>query len=278
MTTAWQAFLSGDANDLAVRRAQMAGTDLEAIDVAELPPAERVVVDEPVTAIVLAGGEGQRLRPLTDKVPKPLLQVGRATILERVLEALHASGIDDVFLAVNYKAEMIEDRVGDGSAYGVRVRYLRERTPLHTAGPLSLLPVRPPGPILVTNADQVTALDFMRMVEWHRAERAAITVASIEHLTQVPYGVLEVDGTRFLGIREKPVLTTRCNAGIYVLEPSVVDLVPANTHFGMDRLLAAALEAGMPISVFPVLETWIDIGTPEELEKALLWFATGEEV
>ena len=278
MTTAAEAFRAGTANDLAVRRAAMAGIDLDAIDVGDLPPATAPEITEPVTALVLAGGEGQRLRPLTDKVPKPLLQVGRSTILGRVLEALHDSGIDDVFLAVNYKAEMIEDRVGDGSAYGVRVRYLRERTPLYTAGPLSLLPERPVGPILVTNADQVTALDFMRMVEWHRAEGAAITVASFEFTTQVPYGVLDIEGTRFRGMSEKPVLRNRCNAGFYVLEPSVVDLVPSHTYFGMDALLTAALDAGLPVSVFPLLETWIDIGTPEELEKALLLFATGDEV
>jgi NDP-sugar pyrophosphorylase family protein len=278
VTTAAEAFRAGSGNDLAIRRAAMAGLDLDTLDVTELPPVTVPVIAEPVTAMVLAGGEGQRLRPLTDKVPKPLLQLGRTTIIERVLEALHESGIDDVFLAVNYKAEMIEERIGDGSAYDLRVRYLHERMPLHTAGPLSLLPERPAGPILVTNADQVTALDFMRMVEWHRAEEAAITVASFEHTTQVPYGVLEVEGTRFRGISEKPELRTRCNAGIYVLEPSVVDLVPPNAHFGMDRLLAAALEVGLPVSVFPLLETWIDIGTPEELEKALLWFATGEEV
>jgi NDP-sugar pyrophosphorylase family protein len=278
VTTIRQAFDAGAASDLAVRRAAMAGVDLDTADVATLGDEVAAPVTEPVTAVVLAGGEGQRLRPLTDRVPKPLLQVGRTTILERVLERLRDSGVTDIWLAVNYKADMIEERVGDGAALGVKVRYLHEHTPLHTAGPLSLLPERPAGPVIVTNADQVTSLDFMRMVEWHRAERATLTVGSMEHTVQVPYGVLEVDGTRFLGIAEKPELRTRCNAGIYVLEPSVIDLVPPGTHYGMDRLLAATVDAGLPVSVFPILEQWIDIGTPEELEKALLWFATGEEL
>jgi NDP-sugar pyrophosphorylase family protein len=285
--TAWDAFVSlsgaarrSDVTDLALRRAAMAGMVLADVEVTDIPDPGATAPGRAtgVTAVVLAGGKGQRLRPLTDKVPKPLLTVGRTTILERVLETLRSSGITDVWLAVNYKAEMIEDRVGDGNAYDLKVQYLRERKPLHTAGPLSLLPERPTGPILVTNADQVTALNFARMVDWHCAEGAAITVGSFEHSTQVPYGVLEVDGTRFLGIAEKPVLRSRCNAGIYVLDPSVIDLVPPDTHFGMDRLLAAAVAADLPVSVFPILETWIDIGTPEELEKALLWFATGEEV
>jgi NDP-sugar pyrophosphorylase family protein len=278
MTTIREAFDAGAASDLAVRRAAMAGVDLEEADVTALGDEVATAVTEPVTAVVLAGGEGQRLRPLTDRVPKPLLQVGRTTILERVLERLRDSGVTDIWLAVNYKADMIEERVGDGSAYGVKVRYLHEHTPLHTAGPLSLLPERPTGPVIVTNADQVTSLDFMRMVEWHRAEGAALTVGSMEHTVQVPYGVLEVDGSRFVGIAEKPELRTRCNAGIYVLESAVIDLVPPDTHFGMDRLLAATVDAGLPVSVFPILEQWIDIGTPEELEKALLWFATGEEL
>jgi NDP-sugar pyrophosphorylase family protein len=277
MTTIRDAFAARTVPDLAVRRAAMDGVDLDAVDAITLGDDAAPAVTDPVTAVVLAGGEGQRLRPLTDKVPKPLLQVGRTSILERVLERLHRSGITDVWLAVNYMADMIEDRVGDGSAYGVDVRYLREHTPLHTAGPLSLLPERPVGPVVVTNADQVSALDFMRMVEWHRAEGAALTVGSIEYTVQVPYGVLDVDGRRFVGMAEKPELRTRCNAGIYVLEPSVIDLVPPNTHFGMDRLLAATTAAGHAVSVFPILEQWIDIGTPEELENALLWFATGEE-
>lgn len=284
MTTAWDAFLALDGEqgtevtDLALRRAVMADVDLTTASVEDIPRAVPPASGVTVTAVVLAGGQGQRLRPLTDKVPKPLLTVGRTTILERVLETLRSSGISDVWMAVNYKAEMIEDRIGDGHSYGLNVQYLRERTPLHTAGPLSLLPERPTGPIVVTNADQVTALNFARMVDWHRAEGAAITVGSFEHTTQVPYGVLDVDGSRFLGIAEKPELRSRCNAGIYVLEPSVVDLVPRNTYFGMDRLLAEAVASDLLVSVFPILETWIDIGTQEELEKALMWFATGEEV
>lgn len=284
MTTAWDAFLALDGEqgtevtDLALRRAVMADVDLTTASVEDIPRAVPPASGVTVTAVVLAGGQGQRLRPLTDKVPKPLLTVGRTTILERVLETLRSSGISDVWMAVNYKAEMIEDRIGDGSAYGVNVQYLRERTPLYTAGPLSLLPERPTGPIVVTNADQVTALNFARMVDWHRAEGVAITVGSFEHRTQVPYGVLDVDGSRFRGIAEKPELRSRCNAGIYVLEPSVIDLVPPNTYFGMDGLLAAAVASDLLVSVFPILETWIDIGTPEELEKALMWFATGEEV
>lgn len=248
---------------------QLAGLR-HAIDVGAGPP--------PVTAVVLAGGRGQRLRPLTDKVPKPLLTVGRTTIVERLLEGLAAAGVADVYLAVNYMAEAFEQRLGDGARHGVHLRYLRERKELHTAGPLTLLPDGVPGPILVMNADQVTALHFARLVDFHRQQGAAITVGTFEHAVQVPYGVMRLDGPSVRGIDEKPVVRHLCNAGLYVLEPDVVELVPRNTFFGMPNLVEAALADGRSVAAFPILEKFIDIGTLEELEAALVLFATGEEV
>ena len=232
----------------------------------------------PVTAVILAGGRGQRLRPLTDKVPKPLLTVGRTTIVERLLEGLSAAGVADVYLSVNYKAEVFEERLGDGERYGVQLRYLRERTELNTAGPLSLLPERPCGPILVMNADQVTALHFARLVDYHRQQAATITVGTFDYAVQVPYGVLHLEGDRITGIEEKPTLHRSCNAGIYVLEPEVIGLVPPETFFGMPSLVELELARGGKVVSFPILEKFIDIGTLEELEAALVLFATGEEV
>lgn len=231
-----------------------------------------------VTAVILAGGRGQRLRPLTDKVPKPLLTVGRTTILERLLEQLWSAGVSDIALAVNYKAELFEERLGDGEGYGVSLTYLKERKEMGTAGALSMLPEPPTGPILVTMADQVTALPFARLVDFHNQEGAAITVAAFEHEIAVPYGVLRLDGRHVRGIDEKPTLRRRCNAGIFVLDPKVLPLVPHDEMFGMPSLVEAALGAGMAVSAFPILERWIDVGTPEALEAALMSFATGEEV
>ena len=232
----------------------------------------------PVTAVILAGGRGQRLRPLTDKVPKPLLTVGRTTIVERLLEGLRTAGVVDVYLSVNYKAEAFEERLGDGAAHGVRLRYLREHVELNTAGPLSLLPERPSGTLLVMNADQVTAMHFARLVDYHRQQGAAITVGTFDYAVQVPYGVLELRGSRVGGIVEKPTLHRSCNAGIYALDPEVVDLVPPDTFFGMPSLVEAVLARGDAVEAFPILEKFIDIGTLEELEAALVLFATGEEV
>jgi dTDP-glucose pyrophosphorylase len=235
-------------------------------------------VRAPVTAVILAGGRGQRLRPLTDRVPKPLLTVGRTTIIERLLEGLRVAGVTEVWLAVNYKAEVFEQRLGAGEGHGVHLRYLREHKELNTAGPLSLLPEQPSGPVLVMNADQVTAVHFARLVDFHRQQGAAITVGTFDHAVQIPYGVLRLDGGSVVGIDEKPVLRQPCNAGIYVLEPDVVALVPPDTFFGMPALVEAVLAEGRPVAAFPILEKFIDIGTLEELEAALVLFATGEEV
>lgn len=233
---------------------------------------------EPVSAVILAGGRGRRLAPLTDRVPKPLLTVGRTTILERLLEQLWSAGVSDVALAVNYKADVFEERLGDGDGYGLALTYLKERKELGTAGALSLLPEPPAGPFLVTMADQVTSLPFARLVDFHNQEQAAITVAAFEHEVPVPYGVLRLEGARVTGIDEKPTLRLRCNAGIYVLDPTVLPLVPSDQMFGMPALVEAALGAGMAVATFPILERWIEIGTPETLEAALLSFAAGEEM
>ena len=231
----------------------------------------------PTTAVILAGGRGSRLAPLTDRVPKPLLAVGGRTILERILDNLAAAGITDVHLAVNYLAEVFRARLGDGSASGVDLTYLHEEEPLDTAGALSLLPTTPPGPVLVMNADQISSLPFARLVDHHVRGRWGITVASFEHEVPVPYGVLRLDGGAVTGIEEKPVLRMPCNAGIYVLDPAVLALVPAGTPYQMPSLISAAMAGGTAVGAFPIVERFIDIGTREELDKALLWFATGEE-
>jgi dTDP-glucose pyrophosphorylase len=237
-------------------------------------------VDAPlpsITAVVMAGGKGTRLQPLTDKVPKPLLALGRNSILERLLENFHEALIDDVWLAVNYMADVVEERIGDGTGYGVQVRYLREEQPLHTAGALGLLPERPAGPILVTHADQVTSLPFARMVDFHLAEDAGITVGAFYHEVQVPYGVLRHDGVALRDVDEKPTLRFPCFAGFTVLDPSTLDLVPPDTVFTMPDLMEAAKADGRRVVVFPIVETWLDIGNWDDLNKALLWFVTGEE-
>jgi NDP-sugar pyrophosphorylase family protein len=271
----------GTLDDIAVRRALLATGDpagLRVRDVIALGDAPARVAAAPATVVVMAGGRGERLRPLTDHLPKPLLAVGRTTILERLLERLFESGFTDVWLAVNYMADKIETTIGDGSQWGLRVRYLREDEPLHTAGALSLLPERPSGPIVVLNADQVTQLSFARMVDFHVAEGAAVTVGVFFHEEEVKYGVVELDGNAVTGIREKPTLRWPCNAGFYVIDPAMLDLVPDGEPFTMPQLTEAALAGGHRVVAFPIVETWLDIGNFDDLNHALLWFVTGEEL
>jgi NDP-sugar pyrophosphorylase family protein len=265
--------------DHALRRLLLEGVDLASVTAADVAVASEPPAHEsPVTAVLMAGGRGSRLQPLTSKVPKPLLTIGRTTILERLLECLFACHITDVWISVNYLAEQIEDRVGDGAGYGVRVRYLREEEPLWNAGPLALLPERPSGPVLVLNTDQITNLNFARLADYHLAESAAITVASVPHEVQVPYGVLVTEGTRLVSIQEKPSTRFNINAGFIAVSPDVIDMIEPGQPMDIVQLIEEAMDRGMKVSVFPLLEKWIDIGTPDDLQQALLMFATGEEV
>jgi NDP-sugar pyrophosphorylase family protein len=271
----------GTLDDVAVRRALLATGDPAALRVRDVLAGGDIPArtpSPPATVVVMAGGRGERLRPLTDHLPKPLLAVGRTTILERLLERLFESGFTDVWLAVNYMADKIEATIGDGTHWGLRVRYLHEDEPLHTAGALSLLPERPAGPIVVLNADQVTQLSFARMVDFHVAEEAAVTVGVFFHEEEVKYGVVELDGSVVTGIREKPTLRWPCNAGFYVIDPAMLDLVPDGEPFTMPELTEAALAGGHRVVAFPIVETWLDIGNFDDLNHALLWFVTGEEL
>ena len=227
-------------------------------------------------AVIMAGGRGLRLRPVTDKTPKPLLRIGSRSIVERIIAGLIEAGVRDVYLAVNYRADIFHERLGDGSSLGVNLRYLHEQTELGTAGALSLLP-EIDGPLLVTNGDVVTTVDFGRMVDFHRRHGGAITVGGVEHVSHVPYGILATAAHHLLAIEEKPERRELCNAGIYVLEPEVLQFIARDTPLNMPTLIADVLVEGKSVNVFPIHEKWFDIGGPAEFERILIQFATGEE-
>ncbi|MDP1846717.1 MAG: nucleotidyltransferase family protein [Solirubrobacteraceae bacterium] len=227
-------------------------------------------------AVIMAGGRGLRLRPVTDKLPKPLLRVGSCSIIERIIGGLVEAGVRDVYLAVNYKADIFHERLGDGASLGVNLHYLHEETELGTAGALSLLPPID-GPLLLTNGDIVTTVDFARMVDFHRHHGGALTVGGVEHVSHVPYGILATADYHLLSIEEKPERREFCNAGIYVLEPEVLELIAPDTHVNMPTLIDAVLSDGRAVNVFPIHEKWFDIGGPAEFERILIQFATGEE-
>ena len=228
-------------------------------------------------AVIMAGGRGQRLRPFTDKVPKPLLRIGATSIVERIISALSAAGIRQFFLAVNYMAEAFEQRLGTGDALGVDLRYLREEQAMGTAGALSLLPPDIRGPIVVMNGDIVTTVGFERLFDFHWHTGAVATVAGVEHLSHIPYGVLRSVEHHLLAIDEKPVRRDLCSAGMYVLEPHVLRFLAPNQPKDIPDLIADVVAEGLPVHVFPILEEWYDIGGTTEFERVLVQFATGEE-
>ncbi|MHC8508130.1 MAG: nucleotidyltransferase family protein [Rhodospirillales bacterium] len=219
-------------------------------------------------AVIMAGGEGRRLRPLTDDTPKPLLPVGGASLIETMLGALERQGFRRVYIAVNYLGEKIKDALGDGGAFGLDVRYLEEDRPLGTAGALSLLPETPEHPVLVMNGDILTRADLRAMVRAHRQSAAAATMGVREHETQTPYGVITFDGDAIRTIEEKPIQTHWVNAGIYVLAPEALNVLRPGEPADMTDLFARLIESGRLAGGYPIRDYWLDVGRMSDLERA----------
>jgi dTDP-glucose pyrophosphorylase len=218
--------------------------------------------------VLMAGGLGSRLKPLTDDVPKPLIRIGDKPILETVLGGFVKAGFGKFYISVNYKADMIRDYFGDGSAWGVDISYLEEPELLGTAGALSLLPERPKQPFFVMNGDLLTTVNFEQMLKYHREHQAFSTVCVREHSVTVPFGVVEFDDHWLKGIREKPTHKYFVNAGVYLLNPGVLDYVAANEVVDMPTLIERTIAQGKPSVVFPLREYWIDVGRLDDLQRA----------
>lgn len=219
-------------------------------------------------AVVMAGGFGTRLGELTKGVPKPMLPIGDRPILQHIVEHLVSHGVQRIFLSVSYLGSMIEDHFGDGRHFRCRIEYLREEEPLGTGGPLSLLPEKATAPVLVMNGDLLTRINVTRLLAFHRAGDFAATMALSEHTVQVPFGVAEVENVQVAQLVEKPSLTYRINAGIYVFDPAEIARVPARTFFPITRLLESILAEGRAIGAYHMQEPWSDIGLPAEFAQA----------
>lgn len=229
-----------------------------------LNPAEQENI-----VVLMAGGIGSRLKPLTDDCPKPMLAVGNKPILETIINNFVEYGFRRFYLSVNYKAEMVTSYFGDGSRWGVDIRYIHEHERMGTAGALGHLPLRPSLPLLVMNADLITKVNFNNLLSYHVQKSSKATMCVREYDLQVPYGVVQLDGDRFAGIEEKPVKRFFVNAGIYVLEPEVLDYVPANSYFDMPQLFERIAQEHKNISVFPISEYWLDIGQMNDYMRAV---------
>ncbi len=222
--------------------------------------------------VILAGGRGVRLRPLTYTIPKPLLPIGEKPILEEIIDRLKAQGFDDLVIAVGYRAELIETYFRDGAHLGVSISYVRETHPLGTAGPLALVrdgaALAAGEPILVMNGDILTDLDMRAFIEAHRASGAEITVATREFVLQHPYGVIQVEDGRITGIVEKPSVTDTVSAGIYAIQPAALDVIPANEFFDIPDLVNRLLAEKRAVAAYPFAGEWLAIDRIEQLEDA----------
>jgi dTDP-glucose pyrophosphorylase len=225
------------------------------------------LAEQPFRAVVMAGGKGMRLRPLTENTPKPMLPVGGRPVLELIVGQLRDIGIRRIHLATHFQAEKIVGHFGRGESFGVDIQYLNEETPLGTGGALSLLE-RPKEPVLVINGDVLTHVDFRAMFAFHQDQAADMTVGVRRYEVQVPYGVVECDGPRITGLREKPTMSFFVNAGIYLLQPSVFDLIGPNRHLNMTDLADQLIASNRNVASYPICEYWLDIGRHDDYRKA----------
>jgi dTDP-glucose pyrophosphorylase/CBS domain-containing protein len=253
-------------NEHGVRQIPIVSADGQIIDLAFL--SELVKNYElPLRAVIMAGGYGTRLRPLTDKIPKPMLPVGGRPLLQRTIEQLKEVGVRHINVATHYKADVIIAHFGDGHEFGVEIEYLREAAPLGTAGALLMVKACD-DPLLIINGDILTQVNFRAMLEYHRAHKAWLTVGVRQYDVQVPYGVLECDGATVTRVSEKPKMTFFVNAGIYVVEPAVRSYIQDGCRFDMTDLIERLVADRCPVVGFPIAEYWLDVGSPMDYEQA----------
>lgn len=233
--------------------------------------AEQLRSPEPrsETLVIMAGGRGQRLMPLTASLPKPMLPLQGRPILEHIIERAKREGFAQVVISVNYLAEIITAHFGDGAAHGVAIQYLHEHQPLGTAGALAALPAALRAePVVVTNADVITDVSYGDLLAQARRDSADGLMAVRLHEWQNPFGVVRSEGTRLLGLEEKPVYRHQVNAGMYVLAPALLDLLEPGAYCDMPDLFGRGLEQGLRLQVFPLHESWLDIGRPADYQAA----------
>jgi len=217
---------------------------------------------------LMAGGFGTRLRPLTNDCPKPMLPVGGKPILQSILESFVVAGFRNFYISVHYLPELIKNHFGDGSHWGVTIRYVEETTPLGTGGALGLLPEIDAKPVIVMNGDLLTHLDFNALLDFHLAQQSAMTVCVREYEMQVPFGVVNGEGATVHKIVEKPVHRFFVNAGIYVVSPEVVLHTHPPRRLDMPDLIEDMIARAHRVSMFPIHEYWLDVGRPDDYASA----------
>lgn len=222
----------------------------------------------PLDAIIMAGGEGRRLRPLTENTPKPLLKIGGKPIIEHCIDRLKLYGVKNIYISVKYLGQQLVDYLGDGSNKELNIQYIWEDEPLGTIGALSLIDQSLKDHVLVMNSDILTNIDFEDFYRDHMEKEADMSVASIPYKINIPYAVLETNGHRILSFEEKPTYTYYSNGGIYLLHKEIIKSIPRAEKYNATDLMTDVINRGMKLVNYPLLDYWLDIGRHEDFERA----------
>ncbi len=220
----------------------------------------------PNLMVIMAGGKGTRLRPHTENCPKPLLAVAGKPMLEHIIERAKLEGFSHFVLAIHYLGHMIEAQFGDGERLGVQIEYLREESPLGTAGALGLLNPLPAAPFVVTNGDVITDIRYGELLDFHTRYAAAATMAVRVHEWQHPFGVVQMQGVEIVGFEEKPIARSHINAGVYALDPAALNVLSIDEHCDMPTLFERLQAKSERIVAYPIHEPWLDVGRPGDLK------------
>lgn len=235
------------------------------VEIADLSKLTNIL---PITALIMAGGRGERLKPLTINTPKPMLMIDNKPILQYNIERLKKFGIKNIIISVNYLSEKIIEYFGDGNAFDVSIMYVKEEAPLGTLGALSLIPDIEHEHILVINSDILTDIDYQSFFECYLAHESNMCVASIPYHVQVPYAVLEVTGQKIVSFVEKPNYNYYSNGGMYIIHKPLKDVIPFNQHFNTTDLMDNLIRKGEILTHYPHLGYWLDIGQHNDYLKA----------
>ncbi|MEJ1087388.1 nucleotidyltransferase family protein [Microbacterium sp. Mu-80] len=229
---------------------------------------ERIATPLPTSVVLMAGGRGQRLYPITKDIPKPLVPLGDTPMIDIILGRLRDQGFRRVHVSVNHLGHLIEEHLGDGADHGMQITYLHEPMPLGTAGAMAQLRGEMTSPFVVMNSDLLTDIDLRRMLGFHRSAQAEATIGAREYGFEIPYGVIRRDGDRVTGLAEKPYHSELVSAGIYVLAPTALDQLEQDEYCDMPTLLSRLMDDDRTVAAYEIREEWIDVGRPEDLERA----------
>jgi dTDP-glucose pyrophosphorylase len=220
--------------------------------------------------VLMAGGLGIRLRPLTESTPKPMIRVGNKPIIETIIESFKQFGFIDFIISVNYRADVLQNYFGHGENHGVKIEFIHESEQMGTAGALNLMRDKLSEPFIVMNGDLLTTLNFENFLDFHLNSESIATMAVYQYNQQIPYGVVKQIGDKMMSIEEKPIHQHYINAGIYAFQPEILNFLPQEGFFDMVTLFNQLIAAKQSPSTFPIHEYWMDIGRLEELEQARL--------